>query len=106
MREEESYFTNELNSVYVEHTCCYYVQGNKTDIHFTKEEIGLLNKGRKYNLSHKHKHWINNLVLEADNAVTLLPPGEQEYGRHQIAKNIKNSKIIRTHREVKLSGGK
>jgi len=33
----------------------------------------------KYDLEHKHKYWINNLALEAENAVTLLPPGEQEY---------------------------
>jgi hypothetical protein len=29
------------------------------------------------------------LALEAENAFTLLPPGEQEYTRHQIAKNIR-----------------
>ena len=29
------------------------------------------------------------LTLEAESALTLLPPGEQEYTPHQIAKNIK-----------------
>ena len=62
---------------------------NKTGIYFSNEEMGLLNKGLKYNLEHKHKYWINNLALEAENAVTLLPPGEQEYTHYQIAKNIK-----------------
>jgi hypothetical protein len=62
---------------------------NKTDISFTDKELGLLNKGLKYNLDHKHKQWINNLALEAENAVTLLPPEEQEYTRHQIAKNTR-----------------
>lgn len=61
---------------------------NKTDIPFTKEETDLLNKGLKYNLGHKQKHGTNNLALEKENAVTLLTPGEQEYTRHQIAKNI------------------
>jgi hypothetical protein len=55
---------------------------NKTDICFSNEELGLLNKGLKYNLEHKHKYWINNIALEAENAVTLLPPGEQEYTRY------------------------
>ena len=64
---------------------------NKTDISFSNEELGLLNKGLKYNLEHKHKYWINKLAVEAENMVTLLPPGEQEYIRYQIAKNIKKT---------------
>jgi hypothetical protein len=43
---------------------------NRTDIPFTYEELGLLNKGLKYNLGHKRKHWINNLAMEAENAVS------------------------------------
>jgi len=61
---------------------------NSTDITFTKEELDLLNKGIKYNLNHKHKMWVNNLALEAESAITLLPPGEQDCMRHQVAKNI------------------
>jgi len=64
---------------------------NKTYISFSNEEMGLLNQGLKYNLEHKHKQWINNLALGAENLVTLLPPDKQEYTRYQIAKNIKNS---------------
>jgi len=30
------------------------------------------------------------MALEAETAAILLPPGEQEYERHQIAQNIKN----------------
>ena len=52
---------------------------NKTDIIFTNEEIGFLNKGLKYNLGRKGKQWISILALEAETAATLLPPGEQEY---------------------------
>jgi hypothetical protein len=51
---------------------------NKTDISFFNEEMRLLNKGLKYDLEHKHKQWTNDLVLEVENAVTLLPPGKQE----------------------------
>jgi hypothetical protein len=70
---------------------------NKTDISFSNKELRLLNKGLKYKLEHKHKHWINNLALEAENAVTLLPPGKQEYTHYQIAKN--NIKLITKHNQ-------
>jgi len=36
-------------------------------------------------LSHRPKQWISNLAFEAETATVLLPPGEQEYIRHQIA---------------------
>jgi hypothetical protein len=36
---------------------------NKTDIQFSKEEMSLLDKGLKYNLTHKGKHWLSNLAL-------------------------------------------
>jgi hypothetical protein len=51
--------------------------------------ISLLNKGLKYNLGHKRKHWVNNLAFEAESAIFLLPPGEQEHVRYQVAQNIK-----------------
>ena len=64
---------------------------NKTNITFSDDELGLLNKGLKYNLSKKWEQWIGNLALEAETAVTLLPPGEQDYIHHQVAKNIKKT---------------
>ena len=60
---------------------------NQTNITFSNEELLLLNKGLKYNLSHKRKQWISNLAFEAETATTLLPAGEQEYIRHQVAHN-------------------
>ena len=57
---------------------------NKTDIKFTNEEQTLLNKGLKYSLGHKHKLWITNLVLEAENFVTLLPLEEKDYMHYQV----------------------
>ena len=77
---------------------------NKTNIHFSDDELGLLNKGLKYNLSKKCEHWISNLALEAETAVTLLPPGEQDYIRHQVAKNIKmlyQQNASCTHNDIK-----
>ena len=48
----------------------------------------MLNKGLKYNLSHKHSNWVQNLSLEAECAITLLPHDEQDYMRHRVAKQI------------------
>ena len=46
---------------------------NKTEICFTEEELKLLNYGLKYNINYKRKHWLSNLALEADSAITRLP---------------------------------
>jgi hypothetical protein len=62
---------------------------NKNDIDISNEELNLLNKGIKYNLGHKQKQWISNLVFEAESALTLLLPGEQEHTPYQVAQNIK-----------------
>jgi hypothetical protein len=64
---------------------------NKTEIDFSKEELGLLHTGLKYNLGHKRKHWVNNLAFEAESAISLLPPGEQEHVRYQVAQNTKKT---------------
>jgi len=61
---------------------------NKTNIDFTDEEVTPLNKGLKYNLNHKNKHWLSNIALEAEAAITRLPTGEQEQVRFQVAHNL------------------
>jgi hypothetical protein len=55
---------------------------NETTIKFSNDEMTLLNKGLKYNLSHKMIHWLSNLALEAENAIMLLPTQEQDYLRY------------------------
>jgi len=60
----------------------------ETAIKFLDEEMTLLNKGLKYNLSYKRKNWISNLALEAENAIMLLPTQEQDYLRYQVAHNL------------------
>ena len=42
----------------------------------------------KYNLNHKHKNWIQNLGIEAECAISLLPQEDQEYMRLCVAKQI------------------
>jgi len=61
---------------------------NKTEICFTEEELELLNKGLKYDINYKRKHWLSNLALEADSAITRLPSHEQEHVRHIVAHNL------------------
>jgi hypothetical protein len=45
-----------------------------TDTTFSEQEMMLLEKGPKYNLHAKPKDWIRNLTLEAETAITHLPP--------------------------------
>jgi len=53
---------------------------SETNIPFSNEELMLLNKGLKNNLSHKPKHWLSNLAIGASWLVLLsfgtvtLPP--------------------------------
>jgi len=68
---------------------------NLTSIDFTDEELFLLKKGLKYDLGHKRKNWIQNLSIEAECAITLLPQEEQEYMRHRVA--IQIDKIYAQH---------
>jgi hypothetical protein len=46
-----------------------------------------LSKGLQYNLHYKTKDWFKMLALEADTAVQLADPNEQNYLRYVIAKN-------------------
>jgi hypothetical protein len=62
---------------------------NYTTITFSNEKLQLLNKGLIYNLSHKCKQWISNPTFEAETAVTMSPPKEQEYVHLQVMKNQK-----------------
>jgi len=48
----------------------------------------LLDNGLIYNLGKKQKGWICNLAMETETAITMLLPGEQNYVRHQVAKNL------------------
>lgn len=43
---------------------------------------------------HKHRQWIRNLACEAECAIALLPPSEQEQVRYQMAQNIKSQTRI------------
>jgi hypothetical protein len=58
------------------------------DITFSQDEITLLNKVLEYNLHYKHEHWFTDLAVEAETAINLLPPTDQEHVRYKVTKNI------------------
>jgi mRNA-degrading endonuclease RelE of RelBE toxin-antitoxin system len=70
---------------------------NKTSISLSDEEFMLLNKGLKYNLNQKRKHWLSNLASEAKAAITLLPAYEQEHIRYHVA--YKLQKLHKQHND-------
>jgi hypothetical protein len=61
---------------------------NNTNIHFSKGETTLLQKGLKYNLHSKPKNWIQNLALEAEIAITQLPTNNRDVYRKLVANRI------------------
>ena len=63
---------------------------NKTDIQFTPNEELVMQKGLKYNIHQKPKNWINTLAIEAETALTLLPPQHQDPMRYIVAQNIEH----------------
>jgi hypothetical protein len=65
---------------------------NNTNITLTEPVTKLLEKGLKYNLRYKNKCWINRLALEADTALNLIDPLQQNYMRHLIAAHIQKLK--------------
>jgi len=58
---------------------------NNTNIPFTRSKTTLLQKALKYNLHAKSKNWIQNLALEAETAISLLPTNEREVYRKLVA---------------------
>jgi hypothetical protein len=61
---------------------------NNTNIPFSNHEMTLLQKGLKYNLHTKRHNWLENLVLEAETAVSKLPTSDRETYRKPVAKRI------------------
>ena len=63
--------------------------------------MALLQKGPKYNLHSKPKNRIQNLALEAETAISHLPPSEREVYRKLTAERIntlqKHNKPSHTH---------
>ena len=84
--------THIISLLSVIHTIYSIIQ---TPLPFDDEELSLLNKGLKYNLNQKRKHWLSDLAFEAEIVVTLLPPCDQEHIRYRIAHNLQ--KLYKQH---------
>jgi hypothetical protein len=54
----------------------------------TQSSFSYVEKGMQYNLHHKPRDWIRNLVWEAEAAVIQLPDRDQDYVRHRITEWI------------------
>jgi hypothetical protein len=66
---------------------------NLSIVVFNPDEIRVLSKGLKYNLSYTNKsQWLENLVIETEAAITRLPISDQEGFRFLAKRNI--DKII------------
>jgi hypothetical protein len=78
---------------------------NLSNTTFTDEEMTLLNKGLKYNLHHKQKHWLQTLAIETDTAINLIDPHEQTYVRQTVARKLKTliSKDEKTQQERQIT---
>ena len=61
---------------------------NMTDIPFSEPEMSILQKGPKYNLHSKPENWLQTLALEAETAITHLPPSHREVYRMLTAERI------------------
>uniref|UniRef100_A0A224XUN2 Putative reverse transcriptase n=1 Tax=Panstrongylus lignarius TaxID=156445 RepID=A0A224XUN2_9HEMI len=71
---------------------------NLTKVSFTPDETELLDKGLKYNLKNtNHTNNIEQLVVDTEIAITLLPHTEQEHARHTAADIIKDIQKKQTH---------
>jgi hypothetical protein len=51
----------------------------------------------------KRNVWLTNLACEAENAVLLLPPSEQQYMRFQVAQNIPRLHSQQREQKVNIS---
>jgi hypothetical protein len=56
-----------------------------TDIHFTKKEQDLLNKGNKYNMGKPPKTCIKQLVYETENAIRQVKDTNQQEAIRYLA---------------------
>jgi len=82
----------QMNNPKVHHTFYPRIQNN-TDCTFSSKEIGLLEKGPKYNLHNKKKNWFTNLALAAETAISLLPTTDREYFRNQVSDHLQKLKL-------------
>jgi hypothetical protein len=81
------------NNTQTEHNTQFYARlVSNRNITFLESEITLLDKELKYILHYKNKHWINRPAPEANTAVNLIDPLQQNYLRQLVAIHIQKLK--------------
>ena len=73
---------------------------NLTNIRFTKEQIKTLSLGPNYAIEKEPKQYINDLIIDTENAIRHLEPKIQNTYRYLAAKQIKH--IMTTNRQNTL----
>ena len=63
---------------------------NLSDVRFTKEQIQTLFWGPYYAIEKEPKRYINELILDTENAIRQLDPKLQNVYRHLASKQIKH----------------
>jgi hypothetical protein len=71
-----------------------------TDISFSEPEMTILQKGPEYNIHNKPKNLIQTLALEAETAITLLPPSEWDVYRKLTADHISKLQENNIHTHI------
>jgi len=70
---------------------------NVTNVKFTKEQINTLMLGPNYAVEREPKQYVNELIVDTENAIRRLDPKIQNTFRNLATKQIKHIMIINTH---------
>ena len=70
---------------------------NLTNITFTKEQINTLKLGPQYAIEKNPKLYINELIIDTENAIRYLQSNIQNTFRYLAAKKIKQTKESNRH---------
>jgi hypothetical protein len=70
---------------------------NLTNIKFTKEQINTLTLGFNYAIEKDLKYYINELIIDTENAITDLDSKIQNTFRHLATKKVKHIITTNTH---------
>jgi hypothetical protein len=70
---------------------------NMSKITFTKEQIDTLKLGPNYAIERNPKQYINELIIDTENAIRHLPSSKQNTFRYMAAKKIQQIKESNRH---------
>jgi len=65
-----------------------------SNITFTREQINTMKLGPQYAIERKPKQYVNELIVDTENAIRYLQNNEQNTYRYMAAKKIKQIKNL------------